>query len=62
MSSSVLLEIQMPQGWEGLRLPDGVQKRLKGLLDGFDNLAGPLFDIFGSPDALARFERGMRPH
>ena len=37
MSSSVLIEIEMPDNWDGLQLPAGVQYRLQTLLDRQDH-------------------------
>jgi hypothetical protein len=37
MSSSVLLEIEMPEDWEAFKLPEGVQQRLQTLLDRQDS-------------------------
>ncbi|MCW3052396.1 MAG: hypothetical protein JWN14_1566 [Chthonomonadales bacterium] len=33
MASSVTVEIEMPEGWEGFKLPEGLHRRLHDLLD-----------------------------
>ena len=33
MASSVTVEIEMPDGWENFRLPEGLHRRLQDLLD-----------------------------
>jgi hypothetical protein len=33
MASSVIFEVEMPDGWEAFRLPTGVNRRLQELLD-----------------------------
>ena len=43
MASSVTVEIEMPDGWEDFKLPEGLHRRLQGLLDRQDREA-PLTD------------------
>ena len=33
MASSVTVEIEMPDGWEDFKLPEGLHRRLQDLLD-----------------------------
>lgn len=33
MASTVTVEIEMPDGWEDFRLPEGLHRRLQDLLD-----------------------------
>ena len=33
MASSVMVELEMPDGWEDFKLPEGLHRRLQDLLD-----------------------------